>query len=421
MYQRTVLDNGLRVLTASMPHVHSVSIAFFVGMGSRYENAAISGAAHFIEHMLFKGTNRYPTARELAEAIEGIGGVFNAGTGQESTLYWVKVAESHFSVAMDVLIEMLRRPRFDQTELEKEQRVIIEEINQSLDVPDQWVHLLLWELIWPDHPLGRSVAGTRGSILSLDRNALLEVMSNYYSPSNVVLAVAGSLDSGKLLDLAVLGTEDWVPVTAPIFQPAVDSQEASKVVVGQRDTEQAHLCLSAPGLPREHPDRFTLRLMNAILGEGMSSRLFQRIREELGLAYDVGSFTPALKDTGAMVVYAGVDPGQAPLAVQAIIAELDKLRQTQVQAAELRKAKEFVKGRLALHMENTSNVASWIGVHELLEGHIHSVDEVMTAIEGVESSDIQDLAQRLFRTEKLNCAVVGPFIDDEVFREIVHL
>jgi predicted Zn-dependent peptidase len=223
------------------------------------------------------------------------------------------------------------------------------------------------------------------------------------------------------LDLVVAATEHWAPAEAFPCQPVVDSQTAPQVRLGQRDTEQAHLCLSAPGLPRGHADRFALLLMNAILGEGMSSRLFQEIRERLGLAYDVSSSATMLKDTGAMVAYAGVDPERAPLALQAVLAEWDKLRQTPVPPEELRKAKEFVKGRLALQMENTFNVAAWAGRQELLRGYILSVDEVMEAIEAVEADDIQRLAQRLFRTAKLNCALVGPFADDEVFRKLVHL
>ncbi|MEA3345602.1 MAG: pitrilysin family protein [Chloroflexota bacterium] len=421
MYERTVLDNGLRVLTVPMPHMHSVSMAFFIGLGSRCETDDNGGAAHFIEHMLFKGTDKYPTARDLAEEIEGVGGVFNGGTGREMTLYWAKVAQFHLSVALDVLLDMLRHPRFDPVELEKERQVIIEEINSSLDMPGRWVHLLLAELIWPDHPLGRSVAGTKESVASLQRDILLESMSQYYSPSNTVLVVAGSLDHGRLLNLITASTEDWAPVDAPTYQLAVDSQREPQVRLGERDTEQAHLGISAPGLPREHPDRFVLLLMNAILGEGMSSRLFQEIRERRGLAYEIGSSVSTLQDTGAITVYAGVNPERTPTTLQAILAEWDKLRQTPVTPKELRRAKEFVKGRLALQMEDTFNVAAWVGRQELLTERILSVDEVMKKIEVVEPDDIQRLAQHLFRTEKINCAVVGPFSDDEIFREVVHL
>jgi len=421
MYERMVLDNGLRVLAAPMPHVRSLSVGLFVGLGSRYESDEESGAAHFIEHMLFKGTEAYPTARDLAEAIEGVGGMFNAGTSREMTLYWTKVPQAHLAVALNVLLEMLRRPCFDPAELEKERQVIIEEIKLSLDLPDEWAHILLGELIWPAHPLGRSVTGSQESVASLQREALLEVVSRYYSPSNVVLAVAGNLERSALLELVTAGTQGWVPAGAPLCQPALDSQTEPQVRLGQRETQQAHLCLSAPGLPREHSARFVLALMNAVLGEGMSSRLFQEVRERLGLAYDVSSYVTALQDTGAMIVHAGVDPQRAPLALKAILSEWDKLRQTPVPPEELRKAKEFAKGRLALQMENTFNVAAWAGRQELLTERILSVDEVMEAIEAVEADDVQHLAQRLFRTEKLNCALVGPFADDEVFREMLHL
>jgi predicted Zn-dependent peptidase len=421
MYERTVLDNGLRVLAAPMPHMRSVSVGVFIGLGSRYEADEEGGAAHFIEHMLFKGTDRYPTARKLAETIEGLGGILNAGTGQEATVYWVKVAQRHLPTALDVLLDMLRHPRFDPAELEKERRVIIEEINLSLDMPDHWVHLLLMQLIWPDHPLGRGVAGSRESVASLQRDTLLETMLRCYSPTNMVLAVAGNLRPNSLLDLVVAGTEHWAPGESLPYELAVDSQALPRVQLGRRDTEQAHLCISAPGLPRGHADRYTLLLMDAILGAGMSSRLFQEVRERLGLAYDVSSSVNTLRDTGAIVVYAGVDPDQAPLALQAILAEWDKLRQTPVPPQEMRKAKELVKGHLALQMENTFSVAAWAGRQELLKGTVMSVDEVMEAIDAVQVGDIQRLAQRLFRTEKLNCAVVGPFTDDEAFRKMVHL
>jgi len=421
MYERRVLDNGLRVLAAPMPHVRSVSVGLFVGLGSRYEVDEESGAAHFIEHMLFKGTETYPTARDLAEAIEGIGGVFNASTSREMTLYWAKVPQAHLAVALDVLLEMLRSPCFDPAELEKERQVIIEEIKLSLDLPDEWAHILLAELIWPAHPLGRSVAGSQESVASLQRETLLGVVSRCYSSSNVVLAVAGNLECSALLELVIAGTQGWVPAGAPLYQSALDSQTEPQVRLGQRETEQAHLCVSAPGLPREHPARFVLLLMNAILGQGMSSRLFQEIRERLGLDYDVSSYVTVLQDTGAVIVHAGVDPQRAPQALEAILSEWDKLRQTPVPPEELRKAKEFAKGRLVPQMENTFNVAAWAGRQELLTERILSVDEVMEAIEAVEPDEVQHLAQRLFRTDKLNCALVGPFADDEVFREMLHL
>jgi predicted Zn-dependent peptidase len=421
MYEKRVLENGLRVLTAPMPHMRSISVAFFVGLGSRYESDSESGAAHFIEHMLFKGTRSYPSARRLAEAVEGIGGMFNAGTGQESTLYWAKVAQPHLPVAMDVLLEMLLHPTFETAELEKERSVILEEISLSLDMPDQWVHLLLMELIWPDQPLGRSVAGSHDSVGGLQKEMLLSTMSRWYSPTNIVLVIAGNLDGSSPIDLLDEAMCGWLPSEAPVYQPATDSQVAPQIRLGHRDTEQAHLCLSAPGLPRHHPDRFALSLMNAILGEGMSSRLFQEIRERLGLAYDVGSSVSMLDDTGAVVAYAGVDPERAPLALQAILTEWDKIRQAPVPVEELRKAKEFLKGRLYLQMEDTFNVTAWAGRQELHRGSILSVEEVVEAIEAVESDDVQILAQRLFRTEKLNCALVGPFTDSDIFREMVHL
>jgi predicted Zn-dependent peptidase len=357
----------------------------------------------------------------VAEAIEGIGGAFNAGTGHETTVYWAKVADPHLSVALDLLLDMVLQPRFLPADVERERQVIMEEIAMSLDMPDQWVYLLLLESIWPDHPLGRSVAGTRDSVAALDRERLLETMSRYYSPDNIVLAVAGKLDVDELLDLAEKGTKDWRSAEAPGYAPAPDSQRAPRVVLGRRETEQAHLCLSTPGLPRDHPDRYALRVMNAVLGEGMSSRLFQEIRERLGLAYQVSSFVTTMQDTGAVVTYAGVDPERAGMTMKAILNEWDRLQQALVPPEELRKAKEMLKGRMALQMEDTFSVAAWVGRQELLRDQILSVEEVMEALDTVQAADVQRLAAQLLRKEGLNCAVVGPFASDEAFREIVSL
>jgi len=421
MYVKTVLDNGLRILTSAMPHTRSVSVGFFIGVGSRYESEEQSGASHFIEHMLFKGTEKRPTARDIAVAIEGIGGMFNGSTGHEASFYWAKVARPHLETAVDVLVDMLRYSKFDPEELDRERRVIIEEINLTLDTPDSLVHQLINELVWPNHPLGRDVAGTKESLNNLDREALLAYLKRHYQPSNIVVSVAGDVEHQVVVERIAPFLADWTVGEAASYQPAQNGQTEPRLKVQRKETEQAHLCLGVPGIPRDHPDRFALRLLNTILGDGMSSRLFTQVRERLGLAYNIYSYTTGMHDTGAMGVYAGVDPGRIADAIRAILAEWDRLRQESVPADELAKAKEFVKGQLLLHLEDSFSVAAWVGRQELLSPEVLTVDEVLEAIDAVTAADIQRVAQSLFHGERLNLAVVGPFDDEKGFKELLEL
>lgn len=421
MYRKTTLENGLRILTTPMPHTRSVSIGFFLGVGSRYETDEQGGASHFIEHMLFKGTEKRPTAKDIAVAIEGIGGVFNASTSREMTMYWAKVAQPHLDVALDVLVDMLLHAKFDPEELEKERRVIIEEINMIFDAPDDWVHVLINQLVWPDHPLGRDIIGTRESVGALDRETLLAHLERHYEPTNCVVSLAGHIEHEEVVEKLSNYMGHWPQREVSPYQPARDDQAQARLHVHYRDTEQAHLCFSVPALPRGHPDRFNLRVLNAVLGEGMSSRLFLEIREKRALAYNVNSYIAALQDTGAAGIYAAVDPHRVQPAIQAMLGEWDRLRQEKVSADELTRAKEFLKGRLMLQMEDTFSVAAWFGQQELLGPDVLTPDEAIASIEAATAEDIQRLAQKLFLQEKLNLAVVGPFKNEEEFRDLLKL
>lgn len=421
MYQKTTLDNGLRILTSAMPHTRSVTIGFFIGVGSRYEADEEGGISHFIEHMLFKGTAKRPTAREIAVAIEGVGGVFNGSTGQELSTYWAKVAQQHLPLALDVIADMLLHSRFDPMEVEKERRVITEEINLARDTPDTLVRLLLNELVWPHHPLGRDVVGTKENVAGLDREEMLSYLRRHYGPESTVIAVAGDVAHEAVVEQIATQLGDWARGGASHYLPVTDEQDEPRLRLQYKETEQAHLCLSVRGIPRTHPDRFILRLLNTILGEGMSSRLFLEIRERRGLAYAVHSYLNYLHDTGMVGVYAGVDPGRIGQAIEAILAEWDKLRVGRVAEGELAKAKEFVKGRLLLQMEDSAAVASWLGGQELLEGKILTVEEVLGIIDAVTAEEVQRVAQDLLVGERLNLAVVGPFREEDRFREMLAL
>ena len=419
MYHKTVLENDLRILTSPMPHTRSVSIGFFLGVGSRYETDEQGGASHFIEHMLFKGTEKRPTAKDIAIAIEGIGGVFNASTSRELTIYWAKVAQPYLDVALDVLVDMLLGARFDLGEIEKERRVIIEEINMIFDAPDNWVHVLINQLVWPHHPLGRDIIGTKESVSALDREALLAHLERHYRPASCVISLAGNIEHEEVVEKLSNYLGDWPQREVSQYQPARDDQAQARLHVHYRDIEQAHLCFSVPALPRGHPDRFNLRVLNTVLGEGMSSRLFLEIRENRALAYSVSSYIAALQDAGAAGIYAAVDPTRVQPAIKAMLGEWDRLRQEKVAADELTKAKEFLKGRLMLQMEDSFSVTAWFGQQELLGPDVLTLDEAIASIEAATAEDIQRLAQQLFLQERLNLAIVGPFKKEEGFRELL--
>ncbi len=417
-YIKTVFDNGLILLTVPVPYVRSVAISVFVGVGSRYEPDEDAGVCHLIEHMLFKGSSRWPTARAISEAIEGIGGVMNASTGRETTLYWVKIAQPYEHVALELLADMLMHPIMDPEEFAKEQRVVIEEINMLYDSPESLAQMTINNLVWPAHPLGRDISGTRESVRNLTRDKLLAYMEEFYGPPCVVISIAGAIDPEQTRAQIEELFHNWrqVPGRSPL--PYQNTPHADARVVF-KDTEQAHICLGFPGLSRNHPDRFVLTLANTILGDGMSSRLFQEIRERQALAYSVDSYVSFLRDTGMLGIYAGVDPSRAEPALEAIIRELRRLREETVSNEELQRAKEFNKGRLLLQMENTSAIASWYGRQEILPGEVLSVDEAIAMMESATPEDIQRVMQFLLAGEHFNIAVVGPFEQEDRFKQFL--
>jgi predicted Zn-dependent peptidase len=423
VFEKTVLDQGLRILTSTMEHTHSVSVGFFIGVGSRYESEKENGITHFIEHMLFKGTEKRPTARDIAIAIEGVGGVFNASTGRELTTYWAKVGEDHFSIALDVLVDMLLNSKLDEEELEKERGVIIEEINMTLDRPSDWVHLLATELIWPDHPLGRDQAGSKDSVAGITRVMIRDYLTHHYQPANAVLAIAGNIQHDRAVQEARARLGDWSQKPDVTYLPMDQDQQASRVRLEHKPTQQAHLAVVLPGISRFDDDKYNLSLLNTILGQGMSSRLFLEVREKRGLAYAVYSYVSPLLDTGVVGVYAGVDPDRIEAALQAVLAELGKMAQEPVSEEELHKAKEFTKGRLKLQMEDSFSVASWVGRQETLEDRVLTLDEVLEEVDAVTIHGVQRVAQRLFHEDKLNLAVVGPCEpkQEEDFRSLLTL
>lgn len=419
MYQTHTLDNGLTILQVPVTGFQSVSVGIFVKVGSRYERPAEAGAAHFIEHMLFKGTTHRPTARIIAEEIEGIGGIYNAYTDQETTVYYAKVAASQVSTALSVLADLVQNPLFDAGEVEKERQVIGEELNMMYDSPDSWVLVLVDRLLWPNHPLGQNVAGTHQTLAGMSRDSLLSFYRAAYHPANLLVAVAGAFEPARVVSEldGLLG--NWQPQSIPAFEPAPEPQTQARWQVEHRSIEQGHLSLAIPGLPRTHPDRYALSVLNAILGEGMSSRLFQTIREEQGLAYAVDSSLSLLQDTGSLNIYAGVDPNRAVDALQAILAELERLCAGPVPPQELHKTKEYLKGRLVLSLEDSFNQAAWVAYQTMFMDRVKTPGEVMQAYNAVTAADVQRVAQKILLPARYNLAVVGPFGKGEHLGQLV--
>lgn len=419
MYQEHTLSNGLRIMMAPVHSFQSVSLGIFVKIGSRYEREAEAGISHFIEHMLFKGTSQRPSARLIAEAIEGVGGVSNAYTSQESTVYYAKVAASQVNTAIDVLTDMVLHPLFEASEFEKERYVIGEELDMIYDAPDNWVNVLLDQVLWPNHPLGRNVVGTHESLTSMSHAGLLSYFKAAYHPGNVLVAVGGAFEPDQVVAELDTRLAEWQPGTLPEFETAPPTQTQARWHVEDRPIEQGHLCLAVPGLSRRHPQRYALSVLNTVLGEGMSSRLFLNIREERGLAYAVDSGLNLLQDTGDLVIYAGVDPDRAEEALQAILSELERLCQEPVPAPELRKAKEYIKGRLVLGLEDSFSQASWVAYQALFLEQVKTPAEVLQAYDEVTAEDVISVAQNLLKPSLYNLAAVGPFGSGEALGRLV--
>jgi predicted Zn-dependent peptidase len=418
MFDRTVLPNGLRVLSSSMPHTRSATVSLYVGAGSRYELDEEAGLSHFLEHMLFKGASRRPTAREIAEAIESVGGIHNAATDREVTVYYAKVPYLEAFTAIDILSDMVCSPIMDPAELEKERYVILEELAMVEDNPPELAGILIDETIWPAQPLGRNVGGSPESVRSLPLSAVTRYMADQYVPQNMVLAVAGNIEHDPVVEAA----EKWLggmPARPPgNWYPMVGRNGAPRIALREKATEQAHLCLAYPSVPLDHPDRYAVDLLSSILGEGMSSRLFLELREERAIVYDVHSYASEFRDAGALIVYAGCDPANARMALEAALAEIEGLLRD-LPESELEKGRQMAKGRIQLRMEDTRSVAGWLGSQELLLDRVLTVDQVVERIEAVTLDDVRRVGAALLQPSSAILAAVGPFEDDAAFAGLI--
>ncbi len=406
-YSRTVLDNGLRVLVAPMPETRSVTVSVVVGAGSRCERRLESGISHFLEHMVFKGSAKRPSAPEISQAIESLGGILNAFTDKEVTGFWARVPARHYLVALDVLADMLRNPMLRENDVVAERKVILEEIRMNRDTPQDLVHVMMDALLFPNSPLGWETGGRAAVISKINADALRRYMEQKYAPERVVVALAGRLDVVEA-QAAVASQLGDLPRRPPQRYREAPPPSPMRRKLKAKRGEQAHIVIGYRGVSQAHPDKYALDMLNAVLGEGMSSRLFLELREKLSLAYDVHSFVSNYSDAGMLGIYGGVAPQRSAEAHAAALAEVDRLIREPVGDAELSRVKDFVKGRMELRFEDTRSVGMWIAGQELLLGHIRSPEELAAIIDSVTSADIHRVATTYLRPELSYTTVVGP-------------
>jgi predicted Zn-dependent peptidase len=416
-FERTVLDNGLRVLTADLPHAQSVTVAIMLAAGSRYETPESGGIAHFSEHMFFKGTERRPTARDIAGEIDAIGGEFNAFTGKESTTYYVKCAAESRDVALDVLVDMLRNSRFDAEEIEREKGVIVEEMNMYFDTPRDFIGGVYEELLYGDQPLGRDIIGTKETVRGATRETFTDYLDRWYKPSRMVLGVAGRIGD-DLLERAQELLGDLPAETTGEPDP-VAPYANGRVRVFEKASDQAHVCLGVQSLPLAHPDRYALSLLATALGGGMSSRLFTEVRERRGLAYYVHGLNHSYTDAGTLYAQAGVDITRIDDAVSTIAAELKKIAAEPLPADELEKARSFAKGRFVLQLESPQGLMMFGLRREVLEGRAAEPEAVLAGLDAVTVEDVSRVAQELIAADRFRLAVIGPFDDAARFESLL--
>jgi predicted Zn-dependent peptidase len=407
MHKISQLKNGLTVVTAEMPHMASVSLGVWVGVGGRHEPAALSGVSHFIEHLLFKGTRRR-SARQISQDVEGIGGYLNAFTSEEATCFYAKASHQRIGELLDVLMDMLLNSEFDPVEIRKERNVIKEELAMYLDQPHQHVQELLNETLWPGHPLGRSLAGTEQTLDAMARRHIVGYQRANYVSRATLIAAAGNLKHEELVKLVSRYARRIPEGKAPGFEPAPGKQGEPRVRLFTKPTEQTQVALGIRTCSRHDERRFALRLLNTILGENMSSRLFQVVREEHGLAYSISSSAGFFSDTGVFNISSGIETGSLAKAWKLVVRELQRATTTLPSPAELRRARDYVLGQLDLSLENTENQMMWAGEQFIGYGRVFAPKEVKQRLLEVRASEIRAVAREFFRPERMSLALVSP-------------
>jgi len=414
-YHRTTLDNGLKIVSAPMPGMNSVAVGIWVKVGGRYEAKEKAGISHYLEHLLFKGT-KTRSCMEIKQAIEGVGGTLNGFTAEEFTCYMAKVPQRHARRAIDVLADLVSRPRLSGRDLDREREVILEEIRMYEDTPGQYVHDLFNQLLWPDHPLGTILSGTVETVQRIARRDVVRYWQRMYRPRNLLVTAAGAFEPATVMGrirrafgfVRGSGVQRFVRAPRPRRGP--------QVRVWNKPTEQTHLCVGTYALPRSHPDRFALELLHVLLGANMSSRLFREVRERRGLVYEIGTQIKRFYDTGAFLIYAGCESGKLAATVQTIFTELARIRRHRVSRAELRRAKDYYAGQLLIGLEDTVEQMLWMGEQAVTVGRIARPETLLAHMARVTKGDVQRVARQLFLAPRTHLVVVGPIDEQEASR-----
>ena len=404
----TTLDNGLRVITTAIPTAQAASIAFFVGIGSRGEQPRTNGLSHYIEHMLFKGTTRRPSAPDISEAIEGAGGQLNAYTTRESTCYWNNMPFEELETGIDVTADMLQHSVIAQEEIDRERTVVQQELRRSHDNPAAWVGELLGNAVFGDQPVGWPVGGSLETVEEMQRDDFIEHMKSFYVASNSVLSVSGNIEHDRVVELAIKHFTALNDGVVPAMSPARHGLPEQRVIIEERDIEQTNVLLSTQIFGRRDPDRYALDIMNTVLGRGMSSRLFKEVRERRGLAYSISSGASRLQDIGTLTISAGVTRDDQEEALEVIVAELHRLVDEPVEASELQRAIDYVAGSLRLSQETARAVGQRYGNQLLMDGELETVEQTVAAIRAITADDVQAVAKRIIGPGEFALAVVGP-------------
>lgn len=405
MYQKTTLANGLRIVSESIPYMSSISLGIFAGTGSRHETPAEQGVSHFIEHLMFKGTHRR-SAKDIAEMVDDVGGQLNAATDRENTCYYIKVLPEHLSLGMDILSDMLLNSKFADVDVEKERQVVLEEISLYEDSPDELIHDLHMNSLWPGHALGRNILGTRETIAAMDRQAILDYRIRHYVPDNLVIAAAGNLTHEQLVELSRLYWADVSGKSQMLVDPTPTFVAAR--LLQEKDIEQLHVCLGTPGVAHDSSQYYASHVLNTILGGGVSSRLFQSIREDRGLAYSVCSYPSSFRDTGLMTIYAGVSPENSREVIEITNAILADIRVNGVRPDEIKRAKEQLKAGLMFSMESSASRMSRVGRAEISSREYLSPEKLAAKVDAVSLEQLFELAQPLYQPENTCMTALGP-------------
>ncbi len=421
MFKKTTLPNGLRIITVPQRNSLAVTVLVLVGTGSKYEKKEISGISHFLEHMYFKGTKKRPSPLLVSETLDKIGGIYNAFTGEEYTGYFAKVESSHLELALDWVSDIYLNSLLPKKEIEKERGVIIEEINMYLDTPTIYINELWKRILYGDQPAGWDVAGTKESVSKITREQILNYMETQYVASNTIICLAGDISSSQSKE-KIKQYFSEIKIAKPLSKsPVIEKQKKPEVLLFSKKTDQTHIALGVRAFNIFHPKRYALEILGVILGGMMSSRLFMEIREKLGIAYYIKTNVETNPDTGYLVTQAGIDNRRIEKAILTILKEYKKISQRKISQSELKKAKDYIKGKMILLLETSDAQASFYAGQELLEKRILTPEEIFKKIDKVTLNDILKVAKDIFQPKKLNLAIIGPFKDKEKLKKLLKL